>query len=136
MTDWTVRGGFPAIFLLVGCLEPDPVAVGEQAQFLGDGAGGFPSCGFGGGGAPIVPCKCVGTSNDLTIDSSNPNDGDVSDPTCWVDGSPEMSCLLRWDISAIPTNATVTGADLTVSVVDGSLANYSGQRIIRPWTEA
>jgi hypothetical protein len=47
-----------------------------------------------------------------------------------------MSCLLRWDVSAIPTNATVTGAQVTVSVVDGSLANYYAKRVIRPWLEA
>jgi hypothetical protein len=47
-----------------------------------------------------------------------------------------MSCLLRWDVSAIPTNATVTGAQVTVNVVDGSLANYYAKRVIRPWLAA
>jgi hypothetical protein len=80
--------------------------------------------------------KCFLPLHDLTIDSRTPGFASINDPVCWVDGSPEMSCLLRWDVSAIPTNATVTYADVAVSVVDGSLANYYAKRVIRPWSEA
>jgi hypothetical protein len=116
---WMVSVLLVGSLMLGGCSDANAAA--EMAEEIGVGGG---------------PVACFGTVHDLTIDSSDPSAGDVLGPVCWVDGSPEMSCLLRWDVSAIPSNATVTGAELTVSVVDASLASYSGQRVIRPWSEA
>ncbi|MBK7861981.1 MAG: DNRLRE domain-containing protein [Archangiaceae bacterium] len=52
------------------------------------------------------------------------------------DGSPALEAsLVRWDLSQLPTTATLTSASLDVNVRDTSVAVFKGYESLRPWVE-
>jgi hypothetical protein len=59
---------------------------------------------------------------------------------CHADGDDgsgtDKSCLLRWDVSAIPAGATVTSASITLRIVDASSQTYQLYGLKRSWSEA
>jgi hypothetical protein len=50
-------------------------------------------------------------------------------------GSTQRSCLLRWDLSSIPSNAQVQGVLLDVTVADPSKGTFRVYDVRRAWTE-
>lgn len=50
-------------------------------------------------------------------------------------GSTQRSCLLRWDLSSIPSTARVQGVLLEVTVADPSRGTFRVYDMRRPWTE-
>lgn len=51
-------------------------------------------------------------------------------------GSTQRSCLLRWDLSSIPSTAKVQGALLQLTVADPSNGTFRVYDMRRPWLEA
>jgi ribosomal protein L35AE/L33A len=91
---------------------PDPVAVSFQ-----DGVNGY-----------------SGTRDTrLVFDTPGTNYG--SDETLFVDGSPDQSSLLYWDLASIPSGSIIESADITVNVTNTSGADYEIYALLRPWVE-
>jgi hypothetical protein len=62
-----------------------------------------------------------GTSNYTSVENS-------------IDSSPlNERTLMAWDISAIPTNATVNSASLVLQLSNGTSGNFFLQQVLRPW---
>ena len=60
-----------------------------------------------------------------------------SDTYCRVlGGSTPQRCVLRWDISAIPSSATVVSASLQLGIVDPSRASFRAYALKREWSQA
>jgi hypothetical protein len=53
-----------------------------------------------------------------------------------LDGQPDISSVMRWDLSQIPTTATITQARLRLQVIDPSNASYSIYALLRPFEES
>ena len=47
----------------------------------------------------------------------------------------DNGALLKWDLSSISTNATVTGASISLNVTDASTNAYSLYNLRRAWME-
>jgi Bacterial Ig domain len=69
----------------------------------------------------------------LRSDSGNSNQGNVT--SLLVDGSPDQSALLRWNLSSIPTTAVVSGVQLTFHVTDASTGTYEIYALKRTFVE-
>ena len=53
-----------------------------------------------------------------------------------VDGDPDQSSLLRWDLSSIPAGATITNATLTFNVTNVTQHVYELYALKRAWSES
>ena len=53
-----------------------------------------------------------------------------------IDGNPDFSSLIRWDLSSIPADATVLSAAVTVNVVNSSNDVFELYAVKRPWVES
>jgi len=73
------------------------------------------------------------TDASLRSDQSSKNFGNAV--TLLADGNPDQSAVFRWDLSAIPTTATVTKAELRLVVSDNSNAAFSFYALKRPFVE-
>lgn len=69
----------------------------------------------------------------LRSDNKTVNYGPTT--TLLIDGSPDYSALLKWDLSSIPAGKTVTNVTLTFNVVDSSANVYELYALRRDWTE-
>ncbi|MWC29647.1 DNRLRE domain-containing protein [Paenibacillus sp. MMS18-CY102] len=65
-----------------------------------------------------------GTATALMVDGDEPS-GSTSD----------VSALLKWDVSSIPSGSTVTDAKITINVTDKSSSTYSFYEMKRSWVE-
>ena len=52
-----------------------------------------------------------------------------------MDGNPDESSLVRWDLNAIPASSTVQSVSLTVNVTNSTTNAYQIYEIKRPWVE-
>jgi hypothetical protein len=73
-------------------------------------------------------------SSDATIQAAFPNTNTSTDLECGADGQGQQgSCLLRFDLSAIPPGTTVLRACLELQVNDPSRATFGAVPLSRPW---
>ncbi|MCI0698403.1 DNRLRE domain-containing protein, partial [candidate division KSB1 bacterium] len=52
-----------------------------------------------------------------------------------LDGSPDVSSLLSWDLTSIPAGSIIQSVDITVNVTNTSTNNYEFYEMKRPWVE-
>ena len=52
-----------------------------------------------------------------------------------LDGSPDESTLLFWDVTAIPVGSTIESVDITFNTTNQSKATYELYELKRPWVE-
>jgi hypothetical protein len=130
MRLWNVVAG-TMVLAAVGCsMQVETDQVSEAVTLPGNPCNMI----FGTGGS-AAQCSCTSATGDATINSAAPTTNFGAQTICEVDGTPEMSCLLKWNLTAIPSNATVLNATLYVDVVDSSLPAYSGKQLLRSWPE-
>ncbi len=72
-----------------------------------------------------APTTNYGTANILLADGDDP-----------YNSGKDSSAVLRWDVSAIPADASVTSVTLRVYVTDGSTNTYSVYPLERDWSES
>ena len=53
-----------------------------------------------------------------------------------VDGSPDRSSLLYWDLASIPPGSIVHSVDVTMNITNGSGHNYEFYESLQPWVES
>ncbi|MFB3077654.1 MAG: Calx-beta domain-containing protein, partial [Lysobacterales bacterium] len=93
-----------------------------------------------GGGQPVTVSFQDGVNGysgtvdtKLKVNSSSTNYG--SDIALEVDGSPDESTLLSWDVTSIPPGSIIELADITVNVTNKSGDDYEFYQMLRPWVE-
>ena len=70
----------------------------------------------------------------IRSDATTTNYGGAS--TLLIDGKPDYSALLKWDLTAIPVGKTVTAVTLTFNVVAASSQVYELYALKRDWSES
>ncbi len=75
-------------------------------------------------------------TQDTRIRSDMPDRNFGSSKKVEVDGNPDFSSLIRWDLGSIATGATVTSATITINVVKSSNDVFELYELKRPWTES
>ncbi|MEX2317369.1 MAG: DNRLRE domain-containing protein [Pirellulales bacterium] len=65
--------------------------------------------------------------------SSGSNFGNAT--TLLIDGSPDLAALLKWDVSAIPSDSNVNSAAIELNVTNTSSGNYEVYALQRAWDE-
>lgn len=70
---------------------------------------------------------------DIRFDAKTTNTG--NNTTVLIDGSPDYSALMKWDLTSIPAGKTVTNVTLTFNVTDISANVYELYALRRAWTE-
>lgn len=70
---------------------------------------------------------------DIRFDAKTTNTG--NNTTVLIDGSPDYSALMKWDLTSIPAGKTVTNVTLTFNITDVSSNVYELYALRRAWTE-
>lgn len=72
---------------------------------------------------------------DTTIRTSPSTTNYGNSTSILVDGSPDYSALLRWDLTSIPAGKSVSAVTLTFNITDASSHTYELYALKRAWTE-
>jgi len=84
----------------------------------------------------LLPATSYSGTRDTVLDSTLPDSNFDDDPDARVDGTPPASTLLEWDIRSIPRGSLITGASITLDVVNTSADVYEIFGMVRDWTES
>lgn len=88
-------------------------------------------------GAAGATVNCFLPMADTTITADDPTGNYGAAPDCQVDAlNPEKSCLLKWDLSSIPTTHTVTSVFAQVFVTDADVNPRHVKELLQPWVES
>lgn len=83
----------------------------------------------------VAPGSGYSGARDASILSGSPSTNFGSASRLEVDGSPDQSVLMAWDLSSIPPGSVVQSASLTIRVENPSVHTYAGYELRRAWTE-
>jgi Calcineurin-like phosphoesterase len=83
----------------------------------------------------VSPTTGYAGTRDTKIKSDATGTNFATATTVEVDGSPDYSGLLKWDVTAIPAGSAVTAATISVNVVDVSTGTYEIYEMKRNWSE-
>jgi hypothetical protein len=76
-------------------------------------------------------------ARDATIRKAEPTTNFGSEPDCRVrGGAEERSCLLRWDLTSLPTTAVVQYACIELYASDPSVRTFDSRELKRSWTDS
>ena len=73
---------------------------------------------------------------DTQLDSTSPTTNYGALDRIEMDGSPDMSTLIKWDISSIPSGSVVQTVEMTLYIRNGSTVLYDIYEMLRPWDES
>jgi hypothetical protein len=74
------------------------------------------------------------TDTHLLSDNPDANFGNAG--SLMVDGSPDQTALLKWDLGSIPPGSPVSAVSLTFQIADDSTSSYGIHALNRPWSES
>ncbi|MHA2282672.1 MAG: DNRLRE domain-containing protein [Promethearchaeota archaeon] len=74
-------------------------------------------------------------TRDTKLKANSPTTNFGSATTVELDGSPDESGLLYWDVSSIPVGSTVQSVDITVNITNSAGATYEIYDLKRAWVE-
>ena len=75
-------------------------------------------------------------TDDTQLDSTTPGTNYGTTDRIEMDGSPDVSTLIRWDLTSIPTGSNVQSVELTLYIRNGSPVLYDIYEMLRPWDES
>ena len=74
-------------------------------------------------------------TRDTTLASATPTINSGTNAKLSVDGSPDLSCLISWDMTSIPVGSVIRSVDVVVNVTNTSSQIYEFYQMLRPWVE-
>jgi hypothetical protein len=98
----------------------------------GGGAGSAGVAGAGAGGMPPVVVTAIAVE-DATIQDETPDQGFASSCQARIDSG--FSCLMRWDLSAVPPGSSVQSVGLRVRVLNGTSRPFIAYPLKASWSE-
>jgi len=88
----------------------------------------------------VSPTSAYQGSTDAELRQASPTSNFGAATVCGADGDDgsgvDKSCLFYWDVSSVPSTATVTSASVTLRIVDGSSNSYDIYEVLRSWNES
>ena len=102
---------------------------GEGTITNDDSGGGFTTVSFQEG------VNGYAGTEDTHLDSTAPSTSFGGVDRIEMDGSPDMSVILKWDISSIPAGSNVESVEISVFIRNGSTVLYDIYEMLRPWQE-
>ncbi|QSQ24405.1 DUF3616 domain-containing protein [Pyxidicoccus parkwayensis] len=129
------------LLLASGCGTTEPETRGDEAE-LASGTReltGAQSTAFQDG---VAPTTGYAGTRDAMIEEQNPDTNHGTDTSLSASGDTpsgsgnEDYLLLKWDVSAIPANALIRSATLTLTVSDKADQTYDFYEVTRAWTES
>ena len=75
-------------------------------------------------------------TTDATIRGDLPFFNSGSGVWLQLDGNPDISSLINWDISSIPTTAVVESASITLNSITTTAQDYEIYELLKPWVES
>ena len=75
-------------------------------------------------------------TRDTKLLSDSPATAHGTDVKMEVDGSPDKSSLLYWDLTSIPPGSVVQSVDITANVTNTSSQSYECYRLLKSWVES
>ncbi len=111
--DGTDQGNLATVTISIAAASSTSVTVSFQ-----DGVNGY-----------------AGTT-DTQIRSGSPTTNYGATTELKVDGSPDIATLIRWDLSSIPANSTVTSATLRLYITNTSAQTFEIYQLLRSWSES
>lgn len=84
----------------------------------------------------VAPDSLYKGARDTKLRSDNPTTIYGSRDKLELDGKPDFTSLIRWDLSSIPPGSTIVSVAITLYVAEESLASFELYELKRPWIEA
>jgi DNA-binding phage protein len=90
---------------------------------------------------PVVQSASLAPVADAGLTELSPTANNGSATTLGVDGvdpdpnGGDLYAALRWDLSQIPTGATVSGATVTLNVTNSTVQTYAAYELKKAWSE-
>ena len=75
-------------------------------------------------------------TRDTKLLSSAPDSNFGGDAALELDGSPDGSALLYWDLTSIPSGSIIKAVDITVNITNGSNHVFNFFEALRSWVES
>ena len=75
-------------------------------------------------------------TQDTKIMSANPTTVNGTTSKLELDGSPDKSSLLYWDLTSISPGSVIQAVDITVNITNRSSQNYEFYQLLQPWVES
>jgi hypothetical protein len=75
-------------------------------------------------------------ARDTKLLSANSTTNYGSDGKLELDGSPDISSLLYWDLSSIPPGSAIQSVDIVVNITNSSSQSYELYQLLRLWVES
>lgn len=133
---WTY-GMVLAAFATIGATSCGTAEQDDRVQQVHEGLSTPVTVSFRNG---ALPTSGYAGTEDGTIRQAAPTTSYGSATTCEADGDDgggvDKSCLIQWDVSAIPAGSTVQSASLTVRITDSSSNTYNLYALARSWVES
>ena len=83
----------------------------------------------------VAPNNAYSGTRDTKIKSDEPSTVFGADPELEVDGDPDRSVILKWDLSSLPPGSSVLSASITLEVTNASLDSYEIYEMKQEWVE-
>ncbi len=83
----------------------------------------------------VAPTSAYSGTRDTNIQSDRPTTIFGSDDELKVDGDPDRSVLLKWDLTSLPAGSTVQSAEITLEIFDESPDTYEIYEMQQDWVE-
>ena len=83
----------------------------------------------------VAPNNAYNGTRDTKIKSDEPSTVFGSDTELEVDGDPDRSVILKWDLSSLPPGSSVLSASITLEVTNESSDSYEIYEMKQDWVE-
>jgi hypothetical protein len=85
----------------------------------------------------VLPSGSYSGAADATLRENAPTNNDDTTEICGADGDNgggvDKSCVISWNVSAIPPGSVVTAATITFYIVNGTNLAYGVHELLRTW---
>jgi hypothetical protein len=84
----------------------------------------------------VFPTTGYTGTQDTKVREDNATGAFGTSNTLEMDGKPNITSFIKWDISAIPSGSAVQSASITINVVNTSLHTFNLYQMLRSWSES
>ena len=84
----------------------------------------------------VSPTSNYGGTRDADIGSDEPTTFFGTNDEIYVDGSPDVAILIKWDLSSLPAGSMVSSAEITLWATNSTQDSYELYEMKRIWVES
>lgn len=83
----------------------------------------------------MFPTSAYAGTQDASVRGDDASTNFGARTALWLDGAPDQTTFIRWDLSTLPAGSIVQSASITINVLTTSLDDYPIYELLVPWSE-